>query len=183
MTRVVARWTDWSGHGLEHLVLTEDAGVITAEAVAISGDEAAFAVRYRIVCNARWHVRQADIAVIGDDRGVSLRADGDGRWTDGDGTPLGQLDGAIDIDLAVTPFTNTLPLRRLGLAPGQAANVAVAYVAFPDLSLTLDAQRYTCLDAGRRYLFQSLDSDFEREIEVDDHGLVTTYPGLFRRLL
>jgi hypothetical protein len=28
-----------------------------------------------------------------------------------------------------------------------------------------------------------LDSDFTREIEVDDNGLVVTYPGLFRRVL
>ena len=44
-------------------------------------------------------------------------------------------------------------------------------------------QRYTKLDpAGRRYRYESVDSDFTRDIEVDEHALVVTYPGLFRRL-
>jgi hypothetical protein len=28
-----------------------------------------------------------------------------------------------------------------------------------------------------------LDSDFDREIEVDKDGMVVTYPGLFKRVL
>ncbi|MGZ6241806.1 MAG: putative glycolipid-binding domain-containing protein [Candidatus Binataceae bacterium] len=28
-----------------------------------------------------------------------------------------------------------------------------------------------------------MDSDFTRDIEVDGHGLVVTYPGLFRRVM
>jgi hypothetical protein len=38
------------------------------------------------------------------------------------------------------------------------------------------------MEAGRIYRYQSRDSDFEREIEVDHDGFVVTYPGLFRRL-
>ena len=144
MTRLVARWTDWSGAGLEHLVLTRDADMVTAEAVVIAGGEDAFAARYRIACDSEWRVREADVNIIGG-HVLALRADGEGHWTDSRGTPLGDLDGAIDIDLSISPFTNTLPLRRLGLALGQAADLAVAYVAFPDLALTLDRQRYTCL--------------------------------------
>jgi hypothetical protein len=46
-----------------------------------------------------------------------------------------------------------------------------------------DRQRYTCLEPLRAYRYESLDSDFVREIQVDQNGLVVTYPGLFRRLL
>ena len=46
-----------------------------------------------------------------------------------------------------------------------------------------DPQRYTCLAPLKRYRYESIDSDFTREIEVDSRGLVVTYPGLFRRLL
>ena len=59
----------------------------------------------------------------------------------------------------------------------------VAYVALPELTVTIDPQRYTCLDRDRRYRFESLDGDFTRDIEVDAGGLVVTYPGLFRRTL
>jgi hypothetical protein len=53
----------------------------------------------------------------------------------------------------------------------------------PSLNVTADPQRYTCLEPMRRYRFESLDSDFVREIEVDKNGLVVLYPGLFRRVL
>jgi len=48
--------------------------------------------------------------------------------------------------------------------------------------VTIDPQRYTCLEPMRRYRYESLDSDFTREIEVDLDGLVVVYPGLFRRI-
>jgi hypothetical protein len=53
----------------------------------------------------------------------------------------------------------------------------------PELTVTTDRQRYTCIEPNRRYRYESLDSDFTRDIEVDGHGLVVTYPDLFRRVM
>src|SRR5712664_99467 len=39
-----------------------------------------------------------------------------------------------DIDLAVTPATNTLPIRRLNLEVGQSQEVTAAWLKFPDLT-------------------------------------------------
>ena len=94
-----------------------------------------------------------------------------------------QLGGAIDIDISITPFTNTLPIRRLNLRTGQSEEILAVYIQVPGLSITTDRQRYTCLETGRRYRYESLDSDFTREIEIDVNGLVVIYPGLFRRVL
>jgi hypothetical protein len=66
------------------------------------------------------------------------------------------------------------------LAVGAAADIIVVYVTFPDLAVSADPQRYTRL-AESTYRFESLDGGFVRDIEVDEHGLVVTYPGLFRR--
>lgn len=99
------------------------------------------------------------------------------------GTALPELNGAIDIDISITPFTNTLPIRRLNLRSGESYEILVVYIRMPGLSITTDRQRYTCLEVGRRYRYESVDSDFAREIEVDAHGLVVTYPDLFRRML
>jgi uncharacterized protein len=57
------------------------------------------------------------------------------------------------------------------------------YVRLPDFTVTIDPQRYTCLKRGWRYRYESLDSDFTRDIDIDADGLVVTYPGLFRRVL
>jgi hypothetical protein len=122
------------------------------------------------------------VGLVGAERGLDLSSDGAGRWTDRSGTPLPDLAGAIDVDLTATPFTNTLPIRRLGLRSGQAETITVVYVEVPALTVVASRQRYTCLEPGRRYRFESLDSGFTRDIEVDDDGLVLTYPDLFRRV-
>lgn len=181
---LVVRWRDWSGTGIEHLVLRQDADSITAEGVVVGGTEDAFGARYRVLCDPAWRVRQIEVELMGSDRRLHLIADGAGRWLDDVARQtLRELDDAIDADLPFTPFTNTLPIRRLNLSAGESVELVVAYIAMPELTPLPDPQRYTCLDPGRRYRFESLDSDFSCEIELDAHGLVTTYPGMFRRVL
>jgi hypothetical protein len=179
--RMQVRWSDWSATGLEHLELDfADAGV-RAEAVIVAPGDEAFACRYRVALDAAWRTRSVEVAVIGG-ASRSLTGDGEGRWRDDAGAGLRDLDGAIDIDLAASPFTNTLPIRRLELEEGEARDIETVYFSFPDLAVSRDPQRYTCLEQGRLYRFASRDSDFTRDIEVDRHGLVVTYPGLFRRV-
>ena len=181
--QIVARWQDWSGTGIEHTVISCTQASSTAEGVVIgAANSEPFAVRYQIRCDGSWTLNYASIEVIGRQRKVELHSDGRGKWTDAAGNGLPDLDGAIDLDISATPFTNTLPIRRLRLARGHSAEIQAAYVHVPDLDIVRDPQRYTCLEPLRRYRYESLDSDFVREIEVDANGLVVTYPGLFKRL-
>lgn len=182
--KIVARWQDWSGKGIEHLVLREEPDEIAAEAVVVGAiDDDTFAARYRICCDGSWRVTTLKVGQIGDGGAVELTSDGAGHWVDSSATPQPRLKGAIDIDISVTPFTNTLPIRRLRLQVGESREILVVYVQLPGLTVTTDRQRYTCLEQGRLYRYESLDSDFTRDIEVDGDGLVVTYPGLFRRTL
>lgn len=181
---VVARWQDWDARGIEHLVLREGPREIVAESVVVgSADDSVFAIRYRIRCDKGWRVRSAEVVLVGENRKIEIAGDGQGNWSDASGKPIRKLRGAIDIDLSATPFTNTLPIRRLRPRAGQSAEIVAVYILVPALTLTTDPQRYTCLEAGKRYRYESIDSDFTREIEVDNRGLVVTYPGLFKRLL
>jgi uncharacterized protein len=182
MHTIIARWQDWSGRGIEHLVLIEGPHQISADAAVLGTiDDHVFAARYKIHCEADWRVRKVEISEIGSDLTAELRSDGVGNWADGSGAPQPQLRNAIDIDISITPFTNTLPIRRLNLEKGQSQEILAVYIQLPNLIITSDRQRYTCIETGRRYRYESIDSDFSREIEVDTHGLVTSYPGLFRR--
>lgn len=176
---LVARWEDWTGRGLQHLVLAEHADVIVADCVCVDAD-GGFAARYRIRCDTAWRCRELDVEIVGEGQRLRLRSDGLGHWTDDAGTPLPALAGAIDVDLPMTPFTNTLPIRRLGLAAGASAEIAVVYVRAPELSVEVDHQRYTCL-TPRRYRYEAVDGTFTADIDVDERGLVVTYDGLFRR--
>jgi len=181
---IVARWQDWNANGIEHLVLREGSHEVVAESVVVgSADDVIFALRYRIRCDKSWRVRSAAVALVGSDRKIEITGDGKGHWSDVSGKRLPKLAGATDIDLSATPFTNTLPIRRLKLRAGQSAEIVTVYILAPALTLTTDPQRYTCLEPLKRYRYESIDSDFTREIEVDRRGMVVTYPGLFRRLL
>jgi hypothetical protein len=181
---IVARWQDWDAKGIEHLVLREGTREIVAESVVVgSANDSVFAIRYRVRCDKSWRVRSAEIGIVGSDRKIEIAGDGKGNWSDPSGKPLPKLAGAIDIDLSASPFTNTLPIRRLKLRAGQSAEIVSVYILVPALTMTTDPQRYTCLEPLKRYRYESIDSDFTRDIEVDRRGLVVTYPGLFRRLL
>jgi hypothetical protein len=114
-SHIVARWHGWTGQSTEHLVLRERSSDVVADAAIVAAtDDGPFAVRYRIVCDSAWRVREVAIMPIGDDYAIELTSDGIGNWLEGTDAPRPDLQGAIDIDLSITPFTNTLPIRRYG---------------------------------------------------------------------
>ncbi|RBO96918.1 putative glycolipid-binding domain-containing protein [Nocardia puris] len=132
---------------------------------------------YAVELDSEWVFRALTIRTR-DGRGLLLRRDTDGAWF-ADDEPRPDLAGAVDIDLSFSPFTNTLPIRRLNLPPRSSAEIVTAYVESPSLRVLPDPQRYTRL-APDTYLYESLDSDFTRRITVDPNGFVVDYPGLFR---
>ncbi len=178
-------WTPWDEPGLEHLRLVIDGGGILADGLIVGmADGRPFRLRYHVRGDPAWRVREVRVASLDTGGDLHLVADGQGAWTVAGGTPLPRLAGCIDVDLSASPFTNTLPIRRLDLAPGRSADLAVAYVAIPALTVTPAPQRYRCLEAranGGCYRFESLDSGFAADLPVDADGLVLDYPGLFRR--
>jgi hypothetical protein len=156
-----------------------------ADSVSVDGRLAGapgsdLAVDYCVSCDVEWRTRYVFLADAASGRTLELTATGRGHWADGGGHELPGLRGAIDVDISATPFTNTLPIRRLELALGESAEIVTAFVVVPELRIMTDPQRYTRI-GPRTYRFESLDSDFTRDITVDDDGLVLEYPGLFSR--
>jgi hypothetical protein len=188
MATTDARWAAWDGRGLEHLRLVVEPGAVVADSVILAVDDSgrAYRARYRIDCDGAWTVRRARVEVLEEPaRALDLRADGRGRWTDGaTGAPL-PLDGCVDVDVYPSPFTNTLPMRRLPAALGRPVVITVAWVLLPELTVEAVRQEYTLLsrDAdGARWRFRSVDADFTAEIAVDRDSLVLDYPGIARRV-
>lgn len=182
-------WLFWSGEGLEHLKLVCSGASILADGVVVGVEEGMpFRMRYELRCDAQWRLREVKVSTLGwGVREISLFADGEGLWTTAGGEPVPALDGCIDVDISATPFTNTLPIQRLGLRPGESVDLKVVYLAVPEMRLEAARQRYTCLkrdDQGGLYRYESLDGElagFNAELPVDTDGLVLDYPGLFRR--
>ncbi len=180
-------WVPSNGSGLEHLHLVQQAEAILADGLIIGVDDnPPFRARYTIRCDARWRVREVRVEPLGGGTTrIDLRADGAGYWTNASGDPIPSLDGSVDVDISATPFTNTLPIRRLGLQPGESAELTVAYIAVPAMQLQPMKQRYTCLEltsGGGRYRYEGPLMCFEAVLPVDADGLVIDYPELFARV-
>lgn len=179
-------WATWEGDGLEHLRLnnTSDGGFVADSALIAVVENTAYRIRYRAKIDANWKTRSIWVDVEDPDgtrRTVALIGDGEGNWTDTAGEPRLELQGCLDIDIQATPFTNTLPIRRLNIQVDQVEPISVVYFAIPSLDVTPEVQRYTGLPGGA-YRFEGLSSNFTRDIEMDDEKLVTTYPDYFRQI-
>jgi hypothetical protein len=180
-------WTPWSEPGLEHLHLLKQDDTILADSFIVRvSNRLPFRLHYEITCDSHWNVKELELLLLSDNRkSLKIRADGQGHWFTHMGDPISPLDGCIDVDISATPFTNTLPIRRLELRPGQSAELLVAYVLIPEIELMTDKQRYTCLELnahGGLYKYESMESDFKAELPVDNDGLVIDYPGLFKSI-
>ncbi len=136
---------------------------------------------YLVETDAAWRTRHVRVDVKGGGT-LEILSDGAGRWRHADGAALPELDGCLDPDISMTPFTNTVAIRRLGSKVGEAAEIKVAYILVPELSLRAAPQRYRHL-SQRLWRFDGLDIDFTADITIDDDGFVVDYPGLFRRQL
>jgi len=179
---LAARWQADGGTGLVHLNLRPNGERILADGLAIGDrDGTRYGVHFRITCGMDWKTQSLDLEAT-DGRGVHVVADEEARWSDRDGNRLPVFDGCVDIDLEGTPFTNTLPIRRLDLAPETGAvDLRMLYVPFDDFQPFVDEQRYRCVRPGH-YRYEAVDGSFDADITVDEDGLVVDYPPLFRRL-
>ena len=182
-------WSPWMDPGLEHLRLHQQQQTIIADGLILGVQEQRpFRIHYKIQCTMHWRLRAVHVSAFSDgSQSLSLLTDGEGTWTTESGERIPLLQGCLDVDISLTPFTNTLPIRRLALQPADQASLMMAYIAVPQMRVEVTQQRYTCLEitpSGGRYRFESLEHgvrSFMAELPVDQDGLVLNYPGLFRR--
>jgi len=168
------RWAAWDGDDIEVTDLRWE-----NEGWTVSGQVSRERVQYVVRLSATWQVRQFLLFRDLDDPDLWLATDGTARWGEMNGAHRVELDGCYDIDLACTPFTNSLPIRRLPLLVGDSADVRVVTVDVETLAVQVVSHRYTRIDT-HRWRFGNGDDSIE--FDVDQHGLLLDYPGRFRRL-
>ncbi|MBS7530220.1 putative glycolipid-binding domain-containing protein [Hazenella sp. IB182353] len=184
MTKKVI-WKSASGQTIESLSLTEHPDHILIESIIIGVEEdKPLYIHYQIHLNKDWQVLECKVRSEQETL-FHLQSNGNGSWTDGHGQPLPHLSECIDIDLSCTPFTNTLPIRRLNLYPHQSADIQVVYIDVISGQIVPAKQQYHHLGAQNcpiTYAYLSYTSGFSSEIIVDQSGLVVDYPQLYIRL-
>jgi hypothetical protein len=196
-------WQRLDTAGVEHALVDHRSGLY-AKGTAAAVDPIGYTCRYELQTDESWATTRLDVSSEGAGWMRTLRLElAAGRWRattadqgdlDGALAAAGharaglpgtedpnQLFGVFDVDLTGSPLTNTLPIRRLDLLtaePGVAHRLTVAWVLIPSLEIVQADQIYTALGDGR---VRFANETFSADIDVDDHGFVTYYPGLARR--
>jgi uncharacterized protein len=181
-------WKNLAINGTEHCALWRtDAGwLLKGNVVGVLEEQRPTLATYEVLCDDNWLTRHVQVErTIGKDKKtLSVNVEKDGVWRSS-GQDLPAVRGCLDVDLAVTPATNTLPIRRLHLEIGGSEPVTAAWINFPELQIQLLRQRYTRI-AKNIYRYESetgeSETGFSAEIVVDDLGLVMTYPGRWEQI-
>ncbi|HEV2086956.1 MAG TPA: putative glycolipid-binding domain-containing protein [Cryptosporangiaceae bacterium] len=187
-------WQRVDAFGAEACV-ADDGDGLRAHGWALGANPALYHCTYTLHTDSRWRSTSLEVRTEGAgwSRSLKLRRDADG-WqvrTSETGNLDASLPGTeaperladcVDVDLGLSPLTNTLPVRRLNMlnaAPDTSYDLTMAWIHVPTLAVMPDAQRYTALGDGR----VAYGSDrYQVELELDDAGYLVHYPGLARRL-
>lgn len=175
-------WTGQDYHSSEICSVASVAGGHEINGV-IDGhfESAPFQTRYFITTNTRWETTSFDIKsmVAGKPFQLNFVRNEKGLWTK-DGIQADEFTGCVDIDISVTPFTNTLPINRLYLAKKERRRIAVLYIDIEKQQTRRVDQFYTRL-SDTVYKYENASNNFKAVITVDDAGLVLAYRDHFLR--
>ncbi|MCH5643437.1 putative glycolipid-binding domain-containing protein [Gordonia sp. ABSL49_1] len=156
--RIIAAATDThEAFSASYELVTNDSGVtkrLSIHLVQVSG-ETQFAINRD----------EEDHWLVHSPSGESIRSD---------------FGGAQDVDLALSPMFNALPIRRLGLSAGSGAavEVPVVYVYLPQGTVEPATLSYTPKADGVGVVSPVANST----LSVDENGFVIDYPGLATRV-
>jgi len=175
-------WTGREYYSLENcLVNTTDNGSEINSVVIGKYGEKIYRVEYQIKTNQNWETVYLAVQsqYINQREQFFFESDGKGNWRM-DGRQADQFRGCIDVDIPLTPFTNTLPINRLKLGQHEEHQIQVIYLDLLEKRIIPVRQKYIRL-SQTKYQYENIPNDFEAKIEVDNLGFVVDYPSLFVR--
>ena len=175
---ILWRRLDRPGHEAARLAFEDGSWHLGGTAV-FAHEGQACRLDYAVVCDPAWHTLSARVAgwVGAEQVEVDVEVDHARRWWV-NGVESREVAGSLDVDLAISPSTNLLPIRRLALAVGQEEEVRAAWLRFPGFRLERLDQVYRRTGLTT-YRYESAGGSFVAELEVNDVGLVTLYPKIW----
>jgi len=100
-----------------------------------------------------------------------------GSWTL-NGATIPNLENCIDLDPGFTPATNLVPLCRLSLRDGQAADAPAVWLDVSAGTLGILLQHYE-RRTETKYWYKAPSVDYAAMLEVNQIGFIHRYPGLW----
>ena len=188
-------WQAEDGHGLEGVRMIPGHGGFRALGRMVRVEPAGgFTSSYRLVVGEDGRVSRLSVtsATAEKERHLTINRTDDGVWLldtgSGSGAVRDDCAGAVDVDLAYSPMFNTIPIRRLGLHREAGEHtLPMVFVSLPDLEVRVVEQTYRTVSVFDEATGEAgigfATGDFTADLVVDADGVVTSYPGLARRLL
>lgn len=183
MSRSVLFWRRKDVPGLERLELSIEPQRVVAVSSVICLEGKGFRLDHRWQLSPDWRAESVAVERWGADGHRVLRVVRHGAgWCVG-GVQRQDLEGAEEPDLSVTPFCNTLPIRRVPRHEGASLVLDTAFIDGAALTVTRSKQEYRRQAADRlRYVDLGVSRGFEADLVVDGDGLVIDYEHLFERV-
>ena len=125
-----------------------------------------------------WQVRQFMLFRDLEEPDLWLGTDGHGRWGEVNGAHRPDLDGAVDLTIAGSVFGHAIPIRRLPLATGEAAQLTVLTVDVETLAVIPVVHTYSRADDRH---WNVVTEGGEHEFDVDEHGVPLDTPDRQRQ--
>ncbi|MCV6962542.1 hypothetical protein BST27_23030 [Mycobacterium intermedium] len=117
------------------------------------------------------------------ERQLAIARDEENMWliTDHQGERRAGYNGALDLDVVLSPFFNALPIRRLGLHEhAESVTLPIVYVNVPSMTVTADTVSYST--EGRLDGIKLRSPVANTTVTVDTNGFIAEYPGLAERI-
>jgi hypothetical protein len=146
-------------------------------------DGAPWSIHYTIELDDEWRVCSAKVIDYAGNT-LDITVDKAANWTI-NGTLQPELQGRLDLDFEASAVTNTIPVHRLALQPGEQGESAAVYIRSKGLAVEQLDQTYLRLrdeDNRLRYDYQSPRFGYHDTLRFDRDGLAQDYPGIGRRL-
>jgi uncharacterized protein len=137
------------------------------------------AITYFVTLAPDWTTQSAALRVMdrAGRRRLTIASNSTGTWTV-QGRPMPAVSGCVDLDLAFTPATNLISVRRLALAVGASADVTAAWFDLRAKTLAPLRQTYHRISASE-YAYSCPALGFNATLHVDENGFVRRYPPLW----
>ncbi len=172
---------------------------IAAAGTQLGTDPVAYRLDYELTTGPAFITKTLSVDVAGQGwrRQLRLLRHADGTWDcdtneQGDaplppsGGDVAAVNGALDCDLARSPLTNLMPVRRHRLHERSGdADFLMAWVSVPDLGLHPSEQRYEHVHRDADYSvvrYVGRHRDFVGDLVFDRNGIVELYPDLAERV-